>query len=211
MAAAKRKRRPGGGRKALGPISGKSSNFSTRITSKTRADIEAEAQAAGLSISQAAERILQTGIEAIRERQTVGATKALRFLVGQLADDCSVKPGSKRLEWNEDAFIFEAFKQSLIMLLDEIRPRGSDVERLLSSENDIPFTEAWRAVLSSPEQLAKHAFLGLWQDLHRIDRTDVERSESELGMDPRTAGIWVRYANTLADVRRDLGIGEKKS
>lgn len=129
-------------------------------------------------------------------------------MVGQLADDCSVRPGSKRFEWNQDAFIFEAFKQCTMMLLEEIRPRQSDVKKHLSSDASIH--EAWREMLASPDELAKHIFLGLWEDLHRIERTSVEQAKSDLNVDKKTAGVWSRWTYTLADVRRDLRIGEKK-
>ena len=58
-----RKRAPGGGRKPAGPISGKLSIFSTRITHETRVALEAEAGMTGQSISQVAEQLINLGDE----------------------------------------------------------------------------------------------------------------------------------------------------
>jgi hypothetical protein len=205
-----RKRRPGGGRKPVGPISGKTSNFSTRISAETRSAIDTEASALGQSISQVAERLLQIGIREIRESQTVSHTRALRFLVGQLADNCSIKPGDTRFEWNQDAFLFDAFRVALNLLLDYLRPKQSSVKTQVAKQKDLH--AVWLEILDTPKELGKNVFLHLWEDLHRVQPMSAGQFKSKFsnfGADDATAAAWERYSYTLDNVRRDLGIGGK--
>ena len=88
-----RKRAPGAGRKPAGPISGKLSNFSTRITNETRIALEAQAGASGQSISQVAERMIRLGLETVAERERSNPTQALAFFIAELAEGCSVNLG----------------------------------------------------------------------------------------------------------------------
>ena len=73
-----RKRVPGGGRKPMGPYSGKGSMLTTRLTGETRRALEDGAVEKGVSISQYVEFILcqhfglKTGVELKYERLRAG-------------------------------------------------------------------------------------------------------------------------------------------
>jgi hypothetical protein len=219
MAKSRRVRKKGPGRPPAGPIAGKVSIFSTRITAQTRGALETEARASGQSISQTAERLIRIGLAQIREQQTVAPTRALRFLLGQLADDCSIKPGIKRFEWYEDRFSFDAFRLAVQMFLEPLRPTQSNLETQLN-EGSLPSPDMWRGILGSPEELARSVVLGLWGHLERVQPTtsaqamSLQRRVRDLAdMDEADAIVWSRYTYTLEDVRRDLDLhfGEKKS
>lgn len=209
----------GAGRPPAGPIAGKVSIFSTRITAETRGAIETEAKASGQSISQVAERLIRMGLAQIHEQQTVAPTRALRFLLGQLADNCSIKPGKKRFEWYEDRFTFDAFRLAVQMFLDPLRPIQSDLESQLNT-GSLPSHDMWRGILGSPEELARSVVLGLWGHLERVQPTT---SEQAMALQRRVRDLaatneadaiaWSRYSYTLEDARRDLDLhfGEKKS
>jgi formate dehydrogenase maturation protein FdhE len=207
MAKASKRRRPGAGRPPAGPISGKVSTFSTRITAETRDALETERKASGQSISQIAERLLNTGLAQVREQQTIAPTRALRFLVGRLADASSIKPGARRFEWYEDRFTFEAFRVALMILLEQLRPKNSDLEKELIDGNE-PWREMWREILASPETLGRSKFLEIWDHLQRVKPTTV--TEAMSFTNEASAIAWSRYSYTIDDVRRDL-FGEKKS
>ena len=125
-----RKRAPGGGRKPARPISGKLSNFSTRITAETRRALEAAAKETGQSISQVAERLIKGGLAEMRAANRDPAMRALCFLIAQLADHIV---GPKAIEgeteypvynWRADPFFYRAFKIAVGQLLDALEPPG---------------------------------------------------------------------------------------
>src|SRR5215467_1967926 len=103
-----RRRAPGAGRKPAGPIAGKLSNFSTRITNETRLALEAQAGASGQSISQIAEQMIRLGLGTVAERERSNPTQALAFFIAELADGCSVnhlgedEQNQTTFLWNKD-------------------------------------------------------------------------------------------------------------
>src|SRR4051794_22702873 len=101
------KHKAGPGRPPAGPIRGKMSNFSTRITAETRAALETEARATNLS--QAAEQLLRLGLAVKRERLRGDPTRALCYLIAELAETICPR-GIPALEWQANPFMFEAFK-----------------------------------------------------------------------------------------------------
>jgi hypothetical protein len=218
MIRAHKRRKKGVGRPPQGPIAGKVAIFSTRITAQTRGALETEAKASRQSISQAAERLIRMGLAQIHEQQTVAPTRALRFLLGQLADDCSIKPGTRRFEWYEDRFTFDAFRLAVSMFLEPLRPTQSALETQLN-DGSLPSPDMWRGILGSPEELARSVVLGLWGHLQRVQPTTIAQAMSlqrrvrDLAdIDETDAIAWSRYSYTLEDVRRDLDLhfGEKK-
>src|SRR5262249_12496491 len=165
-----RKRAPGAGRKPAGPISGKLSNFSTRITHETRVGLEAEAGKSGQSISQVAEQMIALGLATKREREQSSPTKALAFLVGELADNCGALFGDKQFSWNTDAFAFDAFAFAVRLLLERLpRPLDSALSRHLLEGEDVD--ELDREMFASPESWAKHQFYQLWDELMGIQHS----------------------------------------
>jgi len=163
-----RKRAPGAGRKPAGPISGKGSTFSTRITHETRVGLEAEAAMSGQSISQVAERLIALGLEVKREREHSSPTQALTFLIGQLADMCGAVFGEREFSWNTDSFAFDAFAHAVKLLLERLRPPDAELIRYLREGEDVD--ELDREMFASPESWAKHQFYKLWDELMGIQR-----------------------------------------
>jgi hypothetical protein len=209
-----RKRRPGGGRKPAGPIKGKTSNFSTRITARTRAALDAEVKASGgKSLSQVAERLLELGLAARRDRERDSATRGLLFVIGKIADECMLAaPSGKRFEWKTDPFICDALRVAVSLLIEHLRPpTESDIRREFSGGADVH--ELYRDVLASPEALARHVFLGVWGDLCSVGTQPVSDLQKALGpyeVDSELAE-WSQYTYDIDRARRDLGFKESKS
>ena len=125
-------KRPGSGRKpkkaGAAPTSGsKSSNFSTRITQETRDAIELAASGTHLSVSAMAQHLLLLGLKSKRDAQLNGPTRAICYLLGELAEIVAPKqlkteqhPG----DWRNDPFLFETLKLSFVKMMDAVRPTG---------------------------------------------------------------------------------------
>src|SRR4051812_3431455 len=79
-----RKRAAGGGRKPMGPYSGKSATLTTRITPATRLALEREAKKKGHSLSQEIERRLEESLR--RNRETPVHIQALAHAMTSLVD-----------------------------------------------------------------------------------------------------------------------------
>jgi hypothetical protein len=128
-------KRPRSGRKpkkADAPLSvgAKTANFSTRITPETRAAIEIEAHVLGLSVSAMAEVLIKRGLDARREAQRNSATRAICYLLGELAEIVApkqLKTAKFSGDWRTDPFLFEALKLSFVRLMDALRPAGEAV------------------------------------------------------------------------------------
>ena len=210
-----RKRRAGAGRKPGGPISGKNSNFSTRITAETRAAIETEAANARTgtgrpyTLSQMAEHLLLLGLATKRDREQTRPTRALSHLIGRLADSCGwVTPTGEVFDWKTDPFVFDAFVAALTMLLRELRPAGeSRIVKYLQTSTEVH--EVTREILSSPETLAKHEFWELWDDLLVVTPSSAAENE-RYGFDKAEAVALSRYTYALSNARRDLGLKQSR-
>jgi hypothetical protein len=126
----KPRRKPGPGRKPAGPLRGKSSNFSTRITQETRQALETEAQGADQSVSQVAEQFLRLGIATKRERERPNAIRALGYIVAELAE---VICRGKKDDWRTNPFLFETLGLAIQKFLDVIRPAG-EIQPLASEQ-----------------------------------------------------------------------------
>lgn len=156
-------RKPGGGRKPVGP--GKLSTFSTRISAETRGALEAEAATSGKSISEVAARLLQLGLELRREKESDDPTRALGHLIrGAAYLNRSADATGRLCEWNTDPSMFEAFRLTLNKLLERLRPSGE-----IDTSLDGP-------LLGSPEQRAEQVFRQIWNGL----REDTPSSPREL-------------------------------
>jgi hypothetical protein len=116
-----KKRAPGGGRKPAGDIHGKRAWFSTRITTETRAALEAEATACGKSVSQVAEALLIEAIATRREVSLSDPLEAFAYLVAQLEE---VTCHGLDRDWRTDPFMFRAFKLAIGKFMDGIAPAG---------------------------------------------------------------------------------------
>jgi hypothetical protein len=209
----KRMRGPGAGRKPSGPITGKTQNFSTRITEETRGALEVEKALSGHSISQVAERLLRLGLEMHRSRENDDPTRALNYLIGTLASICSgVRRDGTRREWNNDRSVFEAFRLAIIKLLEYLKPIGE-----VDSSLDGPL------VGQSPDQRAEYAFREILAALQAepINQGDVVSIQlegegfadaliySEVGS-PKTAPLAFRTMYAFSHARRALKLKSDK-
>lgn len=191
------------GRKAAGPITGKSSTFSTRITDETRGAIEAEATASGQSISQAAERLIRLGLQVRREREFDDPMRALGYVMEGLATICRSSAENGRLcHWHNDPSVFEAFRLALVKLLDHIKPPGA-----IDSSLEGPL------VGQPPEICGERAFRQIWSVLlharpHTPDdvKTLFERGGRSRTMPEDALAAMSRSSYALADAKRALKI-----
>ena len=194
-------RKPGGGRKPAGPLKGKVSTFSTRITAETRGALEAESAASGQSISQVAERLLQLGLDLRRRQEAGDPIRALGYLLGAMAYACQSTAEDGRLcEWNTDPAIFAAFQSAVGTLLDRIRPPGE-----INTSIEGPLLG------NSPENHGEHAFRQVWMNLHAeaSSPADIRKREEDLGWRPSpddALGRMSRNSYAMSDARRALKI-----
>ncbi len=194
--AKKRTRRPGGGRKAKGPIKGKTQVFATRITPETRATLEKEAETSNQSVSQVAEKALWLGLNEKRRNGARGPLRAICFLIENIV--ASIEGGKyakvehPRDEWRTDPFLFRAFEIALAKVLGALRPKGEISRRSDDSVEDLAvdllnehgeLTELDRHILGimrennkSPENLGTYTANQVWILLNRTNPlTDSER------------------------------------
>ena len=211
-----RKRRPGGGRKPAGPISGKTANFSTRITAETRAAMDAEAAKTGRSISQVAEELLGLGLLEKRDReQKQNPTEALLYLIRQLAEKSDLpSPTGKTFKWHSDRFICQALGVAVSHLIEHLRPgEESDIREHFAKGADVH--PLYKNILSSPELWGNHVFLGVWNDLCSVAPPSQSEVGIAFGMTDKIAkeveADWVLYASGLDRARRALGFKKGKS
>jgi len=161
-----RRRAPGAGRKPAGPISGKLSNFSTRITNETRLALEAQAGASGQSVSQVAEQMIRLGLNTVTERERSDPTQALAFFIAELAEGCSVNDVDETdFRWNKDAFVFDALAHAIQLLLRRLRPSDSALGKCLGGLNEFD-----REFLETPKEWAKHVFKAYWDEVMNTGR-----------------------------------------
>jgi hypothetical protein len=220
---ARQKRRPGGGRKPKGPIREKRETFSTRITAGTRQALEREAERAGQSISQVAERLLWSGLEARNRSRTMIPIRAISFLFERLAlaaCGASIYRDSGWLEnrinaWRVDPFSFRAFKLAVGMLLDYLEPQGPaismfDARRMRTDIKTAEISrEEWHAVIGryyeTPEIYGAYIFSRLLRELHNEQPTDWRGKFMDgpsFLTEPATSDLY-----GFRNARRDLGFG----
>ena len=171
---AKRKRAPGGGRKASGPFAGKTERFSTRIMRDTREALEREATLMGVGVSQAAERLLRLAIQTRRDEERDQPLRALCFLVEQLAIQCSLKrdgvfsgvhskfgDDDTQTHWRTNPFIFRSLQAAIGIVMDRLLPAGS-VEQPKAVQE---FCSYFNAEGATPEEwgetIAQHLLIPL--------------------------------------------------
>jgi hypothetical protein len=116
------KRAPGAGRKPKGPFKGKSATITTRVTPRTRAELERAAKRAangkGHSLSQEIEIRLDDSLRKGGAR-TPAHIKALAQTVTLLAINIERTTG---LRWCDDAFTGDALSQAIDFLLGHFAP-----------------------------------------------------------------------------------------
>jgi hypothetical protein len=115
-----KKRAPGGGRKPQGEFANKASTFTTRITAKTRYELERGANERGVSLSQHIEFLLKAAIHKPTAAQL--RHQALGRAVESLAANVERKTGQ---DWRHDAFTAQALLHGIDALLVRFSPLPS--------------------------------------------------------------------------------------
>jgi hypothetical protein len=151
----------GGKRQGAGrnPAPAKTVKFSARITPETQSAIELEAREANQSVSRMAEILIKDGLGARRFNARNGPTRAICYLLGELAEIVApkrLKTDKFSADWRTDPFLFDAFKLSFVKLMDGLRPAG---EAVPPSERDprLKNTTAWGSLESIDDRAERAA------------------------------------------------------
>jgi hypothetical protein len=214
----------GGSRKGAGrpriAKTGKTSNFSTRLTPKTRTQLNAEARRRGESVSKVAEDLLQFGLEEMADLHRPKPLRALLFLISALG---RATPGPHRenpqYSWTSNPYMFAAFRTGIIELLDKLRPAGEITTPSPGPEEEVwhsdDFTDAgdlWRFTFpDSPEEYALILVRSLILQAQAQDEYEAMRMKygAEF-LDRYQSQNVMRYHYGFVDARRDLNLGDKK-
>jgi hypothetical protein len=170
---AKRKRARGG-RKLRGDISRQGATLRARITTDTRAALDAECRASSQSISQVAERLMRAGLQAEQDRRRGDPMHALCYLIaetGRVVSGFYGPDGRPAFDWRTNQFMFRAFKLAVGHLLDALEPDG-EVGPPLNQPEESGFRDFGSPMLSSyssPEARARDAATIVWQALQTAD------------------------------------------
>jgi hypothetical protein len=111
------KRAPGGGRKRLGPLQGKTGTLSTRVSHTTRAMLEREAKRKGHSLSREAEHRLEQSF--VKDQNAPPHIRALAHAVTLLAQQIEHLTGES---WYDGAFTGEALRRGIDALISHFAP-----------------------------------------------------------------------------------------
>jgi hypothetical protein len=122
-----RKRSPGGGRKPIGPSAARA-QFSVRMPDDMRAQLEAEAQKHGRTLTQ---EMLQRLRRSLREDDRDPAMRAMFYILSQVAEkvgsdvlDIPRRRGLLARPWTRDPFVFKAFRLAVEKVLAALEPSG---------------------------------------------------------------------------------------
>jgi hypothetical protein len=221
----KRKRAPGGGRKAR---SGPTSSLTFRIPDDLRHQLELEATA-GATVSERLLWHLRRSFNRKREEERDPALQGLLFLIARLAERLSTaiyradEIQSKNKLWRTDNFKFRAFKVAVKKLLDALEeppPKPAIPEEGIRHvfkkwSTDPEFLKTMVENYKSPEALGASEFTDLWSDVMRSDEgfTDADyqrmrQVERDYPGHPYT-NINVRENYGFRDARKALNIKSK--
>jgi hypothetical protein len=214
----------GGHRKGAGrpPETGKTSYFSTRLTPKTRSLLEAEARRRGKSLSEAAEDLLQLGLEEIAGLGRPKPLRALLFLIESLSNGIRGPHWQDaKYSWRSNPYLFAAFRAGIIDLLDRLRPSGEIVTPPPGPEQRDEVDEyeeewpPWRYTFpDSPEEYARNRVEALI--LQAQIRQGLEKMREEYRDELRYS--WEDSAHPevprlhygFVDAHRDLNLATKR-
>jgi hypothetical protein len=117
-----RKRAPGAGRKPRGEFPGKTATLTTRITPKTRRDLERAAQESGRSLSQEVEHRLDGSIRRDRDHKRKRHVRALAEAVALVTERVE---GATEKRWLDDPFTGDALRHAIEFLVFHFAPHGA--------------------------------------------------------------------------------------
>src|SRR5262249_16281374 len=220
----KQKRKPGAGRKPTGPFAHNNAQLTIRMPDDLREQLERSANKRGWSLSQELLMRLHLSYAKQREeRERRPATRALCFLIGELARRLGFFDG-----WHRSPFVFRTFRLSVAQLLETLEPTGdadNPYEPIIENfrkflPDNLPDSQVGQLsnrlaallangeVLKSPEALADVTAKKLMEEVVHPDlREDEWKQVQKNHPDPRMRGwaeAFVDHAYTMANVRRDL-------
>jgi hypothetical protein len=225
----RRKRAAGGGAKPRGEVGGLTSVISVRMPKEMRENLKRAAKRSGRSITQELLSRLKESFVQDRKNYRDPATRALCFLISELAEN--IHKGTP--DWRSDPFLFRAFKLAVAQLLDALEPTGKIETPLLfkamldAVSSDDPMNkkphikklrEQVRLFMKSPEALAEHATDWTLNDYFRPhpQYKDLVPFQAELDSIPELPGIgsklvrqWENTFYGMLDAQRDLAIKSK--
>src|SRR5262249_36041983 len=152
----KRKRAPGGGRKAR---AGPTSSLTSRIPDDMRKQLEREAAEKAVNVSDRLLWHLRRSFNRQREEERHPALPGLLVLIGRLAETVAggeymtEKDVRSRLrrEWRTDLFQFRAFKSAVKKLLDTLEEPPESSSQMTEEEREKFALEAAGDFGTSPE------------------------------------------------------------
>jgi hypothetical protein len=176
----KRKRAPGGGRKAR---AGPTSSLTFRIPDDMRKQLEREAAEKALNVSDRLLWHLRRSFNRQREEERDPALQGLLVLIGRLAEnvaggeymtDKDVRSQLRR-EWRTDLFQFRAFKSAVKKLLDTLEEPPESSSQMTEEEREKfaleaagdfgtnpEFNRLYSELRKSPEAMGAWVFGNLW-------------------------------------------------
>jgi hypothetical protein len=184
-----------------------------------RAELDAAAQRRGWSLTQ--ELLWRVRLSLSKERldHHFPATRALCFLIGEIARQVSYLPPQE--EWYRDPFMFKAFKLAVAKLLDALEPAGEMRSPWTNAEASSELVkweiDSWKTPETAANRAASLTLQSLFQPAKLSEKAkSVFRQVSKLS--PDNAGIMDLLVEQLertfygsSDARRDLGLDKKGS
>jgi hypothetical protein len=226
MTQVKRKRAAGAGRKPKGEFSQLTSSLTIRIPEDMRRQLESEAAANNLSVTQALLWHLRQSFNRERDRKRDPALQGLLFLIAQLAERSSGGMYFEKelrtvyqSEWRTDLFNFRAFKAAARKLLDAIEepPAPSDMftpkqrkEMAINAAKSFgggpELIKRFVEIHKSPESYATFVFTNLWT---LFVKSHLPMTEDELKMirsSPVVGRVMEREYYGFQRARNDLAL-----
>ena len=214
-----KKRKPGGGRKPKGDFSGLASPLSIRMPEDMRKKLKAAASGSGKSTTQ---ELLGRLSESLREppnffiREDL-PTHDLCYLIEKMTRPMRAPAradlGWKQTRtWQNDKFLFLAFKAAISELLDRLAPAGEidpDVPETLRlvARGTSGLSGEDAAQYDTPEKYAHLTVQGFWHWFMTTERPDVKADAEILHLPPDS------HSYRFPKIRETFGIpsrGEKK-
>jgi hypothetical protein len=225
----KRKRAPGGGRKAR---AGPTSSLTFRIPDDMRKQLEREAAEKEVNVSDRLLWHLRRSFNRQRDEERDPALQALLVVIARLAEDVTggelmpnkdVRSQLQR-RWRTDLFQFRAFKFAVKKLLDTLEEPPSDEHELTEEQReqfaresaehfgDSPeFTTLFLSIHKSPEAMGGWVFGNLWK---RFTHSHLPFTENERRMmveDPVLGVAMKREYYDFQKARKALELKPKPS
>ena len=135
----KRKRAPGGGRKAQGELQQLTAIMSVRMPQDLRDQLQRARQASGRSLSQELLWRAKSSFDRDRGQSRDRTLRAFCFLFSELAQVIAVNPELVP-DWRFDPWLFQTFKLAVAKLLDRFQPAGK-----------MTLPEFWQFVRETPD------------------------------------------------------------